>query len=499
MLFEVQEMYSSLKKKVLPILVLLLISTFSFSACSKVDFKVAFMVDGEVYHTLNTNGRETIKMPADPTKEGYEFDGWFWDKDTWERDFTANSLLNEPLSGDMSVYAKWKPVNVAADNGHSTSNLQYILSNGTYTVAKATSEINGAVFIPDYYQGLPVKTIANNAFRDCAGLTSVTIGNSVTSIGDWAFGYCSSLTGVVIGNSVMSIGSSAFGGCSSLTSIVIPDSVISIGSSAFGGCSSLTSIVIPGNVTSIEGRTFLGCSNLTSIQISSNVTSIGDFAFSGCSSLTSIVIPHSVTSIGSNAFNYTAFYNNTAHNSVVYAGNWAIGYKGTVTNVVIVKGTKGIADAAFSDCSSLTSIVIPDSVTSISGNAFYNCSSLKSVTIGNGVTSIGSNMFYNCSSLTSVTIGNGVTSIGDFAFYDYPGLTSVTIGNGVTSIGSSAFSYCSRLTSLTVNATNPPLLENDVLYYTSSSLKIYVPSASVSAYKAANGWRGYASKIFAIS
>ncbi|MBR3028596.1 MAG: leucine-rich repeat protein, partial [Bacteroidales bacterium] len=42
-------------------------------------------------------------------------------------------------------------------------------------------------------------------------LTSVTIGNSVTSIGDSAFNHCTSLTSVTIGNSVTSIGSYDFG------------------------------------------------------------------------------------------------------------------------------------------------------------------------------------------------------------------------------------------------------------------------------------------------
>ena len=44
---------------------------------------------------------------------------------------------------------------------------------------------------------------------------------------------CSGLTSVTIGNSVTSIGSSAFYGCSGLMSITIPNSVISIGGSAF--------------------------------------------------------------------------------------------------------------------------------------------------------------------------------------------------------------------------------------------------------------------------
>ena len=61
--------------------------------------------------------------------------------------------------------------------------------------------------------------ITDSAFKDCSGLTSLTIPNSVTSIGDWAFSNCSGLTSVTIPNSVTSIGWAAFNECSGLTSI----------------------------------------------------------------------------------------------------------------------------------------------------------------------------------------------------------------------------------------------------------------------------------------
>ena len=92
---------------ILVLAVLLLISLLT--ACgSNVSFKIDFIVDGDVYHTVDSKGNEEIQLPADPEKEGYIFDGWYWDKDTWEKPFTANSLLNAPLSENMSVYAKWK-------------------------------------------------------------------------------------------------------------------------------------------------------------------------------------------------------------------------------------------------------------------------------------------------------------------------------------------------------------------------------------------------------
>jgi hypothetical protein len=97
-----------------------------------------------------------------------------------------------------------------------------------------------------------------NIFSECSSLTTVTIGNSVTSIGSGAFQYCSDLTSVTIGNSVTSIGDGAFHSCSGLTSVTIPNSVTSIGRYAFHSCSGLTSVTIPNSVTSIGERAFYG-------------------------------------------------------------------------------------------------------------------------------------------------------------------------------------------------------------------------------------------------
>ena len=71
----------------------------------------------------------------------------------------------------------------------------------------------------------------------------MAIPNTYTSIGYQAFYQCSGLTSVTIGNSVTSIDGSAFSDCSGLTSITIPDSVTSIGIYAFAG-SGLTSVII---------------------------------------------------------------------------------------------------------------------------------------------------------------------------------------------------------------------------------------------------------------
>ena len=182
-----------------------------------------------------------------------------------------------------------------------------------------SNEYLGDIEIPQSvtYDGetYPVTYINSYAFRECSGLTSVIIPNSVSSIGDYAFSGCSGLTSATIPISMTSIGARAFAGCSSLTSITIPNSVTSIGIHAFESCSGLTAVHISdvaawckfsflsySNPLYYAHHLFLNGEEVTDLVIPNSVTSIGNNAFPNCSSLTSVTIPSTVTSIGDNAF-----------------------------------------------------------------------------------------------------------------------------------------------------------------------------------------------------
>ena len=214
---------------------------------------------------------------------------------------------------------------------------------------------------------------------------------------------------------------------------------------AFYDCEDLTSVTIPNSVTKIDQSAFLGCTDLESITIPNSVTVIGDYAFNECSSLESITIPNSVTEIGERAF-------------------W--------------------------ECSSLTSVTIGDGVTKIGKGAFWECSSLASVTIGNSVTRIGESAFLSCKNLKSVTIPNSVTRIDKWAFAGCYSLTSVTIGNGITRIGEEAFGECKSLMSVTCLAEKVPNTHISAFDDTPFGT-LYVPAASVNAYKAAKPWSDF--------
>ena len=90
------------------IAILIAILSLGLIACNgAVDITLSFIVDGEVYHTIDTKGDGLITLPTNPTKEDYVFDGWFWEDG---RPFTVNSLKDTPISEDLSVYAKWHSV-----------------------------------------------------------------------------------------------------------------------------------------------------------------------------------------------------------------------------------------------------------------------------------------------------------------------------------------------------------------------------------------------------
>ncbi len=164
----------------------------------------------------------------------------------------------------------------------------------TYTDAEGKESIKltalkdkdykGDVVIPDSIDGLSV-TALEGTFEECAGITSVTIPDSVTIIGKDAFCYCTGLTSVTIPDSVTEIGESAFGACKSLTSITIPNSVTMIGNLAFSSCDSLTSITIPDSVKYIFRCAFSGCTRLTSVTFPDTKVNLDMTAFFQCTNV----------------------------------------------------------------------------------------------------------------------------------------------------------------------------------------------------------------------
>lgn len=135
-------------------------------------------------------------------------------------------------------------------------------------------------------------TVNKHTYSDGIDYHLISLSN-LTVVDTSAFGYCTGLTSVIIGNSVTSIGMSVFDACRSLTSITILDSVTSIGESAFLDCTGLTSVTIGNGVTSIGGYAFLGCNELKIIRMSAtNPPTLNSGVFED-TSIEKIIVPKS--------------------------------------------------------------------------------------------------------------------------------------------------------------------------------------------------------------
>jgi len=148
--------------------------------------------------------------------------------------------------------------------------------------------------------------------------------------------------------------------------------------------------------------------------------------------------------------------------------------------------------------SPLVKVILPNTITSINYAAFYGCSALTDITISNSVTYIGKYTFTGCNGLKSVIIPNSVTTIAGSAFcqqFGIMGLTDLTIGNSVRDIGGAAFNLCKKLKTITCLSTIPPAFGDSTFDYLDALTTVYVPAASVAAYKASKWGTLFFSRI----
>ena len=173
-----------------------------------------------------------------------------------------------------------------------------------------------------------------------------------------------------------------------------------------------------------------------------------------------------------------------------------------MTNITLPNGVTNIGDFAFGYCEKLTSITIPDSVESIGINICWECHNLSAI-YGKYATDDNRCLIVDGvlntvapAGLTEFVIPSGVTEIGKYAFYKLSNFTSITIPESVSKINYCAFKYCTSLTSVYCKPTTPPAGDGEMFFDNASDRKIYVPTASVEAYKIADEyWSDYAAIV----
>ena len=121
----------------------------------------------------------------------------------------------------------------------------------------------------------------------------------------------------------------------------------------------------------------------------------------------------------------------------------------------------------------------------------------KLTSLPDGDTEKGNTNYGDISILESVVLPEGITAIPRQSFYYYSALKHVTIPSTVTSIAEQAFGNTTALPYLVFPQTTPPSIASTT--FTGTSYPIYVPDASVEAYKTTSNWSAIATRIKPIS
>lgn len=152
---------------------------------------------------------------------------------------------------------------------------------------------------------------------------------------------------------------------------------------------------------------------------------------------------------------------------------------------------------AYSMCKN---VIIPETVTLI-GNTAFSSANIGTMILPGSVTRISFFAFQGVSGVNGVApvikLNEGLAAIGQSAFASASIAGEIEIPSTVTEIGEYCFAY-TGITTVICKPTTPPALGTGAFTSDTAGFTIKVPAASVAAYKAADGWKDYASYIVAM-
>lgn len=206
---------------------------------------------------------------------------------------------------------------------------------GTLTITSYDTSGGKDVVIPSEINGVPVTTIGSQAFLN-AGLTSITLPNTITKIEDAPVVYKGAFTGnnlgfLVIPDSVTYIGGHSFISAG-ITGLVLGKNVETIASHAF--CwNNFKDVIIPKSVKLIGSWTF-NSSGLRTVtfEAGSQLKQVDACAFKG-NSIVSFTVPASATILGEQII---------AHNTTLQTFNVPLSLK----SGIVASGNKATAYTA---------------------------------------------------------------------------------------------------------------------------------------------------------
>ena len=385
------------------------------------------------------------------------------------------------------------------------------------------------------YVALPayLTSVSEKAFFGNTKISAINIPASLTTIGEEAFAKMPALREIDVssGNSKFEVVDGAL--CykdgaviclpanKSVTEFLAPTRRVE--SYAFAGNTNLKTVSILGASSSSVRGVFEGCDYLENVTIGGaygdikqvfsfpnsvkSITanfggSISEGAFQDLKNATEINLSYdyadySLYKVGKNAFvDCKKIKNlNLGWDGFYIIENSACTGCESLTDVTLGSNIVAIGEGAFFGCKALKNISLPSSLSVILQYAFYQCDALEQISLPDSLTVLGDYSLY-VTGLTSLNIPDSVRYIGHQAVSYCQSLTNVTIGSGIKEIRNWAFSEDTSLLTVVVKATTPPKAGSEIFSMCSEGLSIYVPLASIDAYKTAAKWSVYASQIY---
>lgn len=404
-----------------------------------------------------------------------------------------------------------------------------------------------------------IPDVPSYSFFSYSKLRSFSAPN-VTSIGDRAFGGCSSLESVNLGDKFTSIGARAFDDCSLLKEIYLPPTLLTIGQSALDSCN-FNTLDIPSSVTDISSLAFAGNTNMEyAVCRAITPPTLGTSAWNATNNCP-IYVPDAALEVYKTATNWSQYQdrihplselegspyitfadaevervlmeNNVSSDgvgitmadaeAVTSIGTWFKGNKAITSfnELALFVNVRTLSAYAFSNCTALASIDLAN-VTAIQNNAFEYCSSLSYVGSLAKVAVLWGNAFRDCANLkqeiempmlTEITSGSGQLRGAGITSFTARNLKNTTMYmldsctnlkhvrlQAVTSITNMTFANCTALEYIIIDNTTVPTLSHSNAFNNTNNCPIYVPDASVDAYKTASAdWSTHASRIKPLS
>lgn len=358
--------------------------------------------------------------------------------------------------------------------------------------------------------GIAFKILSNTTTRKTAAVTYVTTNPD-------ASGYVSTYKGNVIVPAqanwnfqtfnVTQIGDLAMFNNQALYTLRLPEGVTYIGSQAFSHCYSLYEVNIPTTVNRIADYAFEYCEDLKSITLPARLADFGDGVFQQCFGLERIDIDPECSEYKSiDGVMYGGAASPDGLTLLVYPGSRP------ETDYVMPDGVTDIDSYAFSANSTMRSLTLSKDLNKLDMLTFAECQNIEEVNVAEGNTSFCSDagvllsadgkrlVYYPLKrAADEYTVAEGVETIEALAFHMVQNLSSLTLPATLSHIGELAFYQGKSFRTITCMAAVPPswsassLVPSASLFDSSvySVATLYVPDASVDAYRKASGWSSF--------